>query len=62
MLNEIHFLTLSFIHVEKNGKMLHLLKAKSKPVPSIKKRNKIQLLGTYQAYQESKKKPAPASN
>ena len=44
---------------ERNGKTLHLLKANSKPVASGRKRKKIMLLGTYEQYTESKKKPGP---
>ena len=35
---------------EKNGKTLHLLKSGSKPIPTIKKRKKIMLLGTFSDY------------
>ena len=38
---------------------MHLLKARSKPVPTKLKRRKIQILGTYKEYAESKKKPIP---
>ena len=40
---------------EKNGKTLHLLKAKSKATPAGKKRKKIALLGTFESYKDSKK-------
>ena len=42
---------------EKPGKTLHLLKASSKPVPAQRVRRKVQILGTYDHNQESKKKP-----
>ena len=42
---------------EKPGKTLHLLKASSKPVPAQRVRRKVQILGTYDQYRESKKKP-----
>ena len=38
---------------------MDLLKTKSKPIAAEKKRKKVPLLGTYSAYQESKKKPQP---
>ena len=46
----------------KNGKTLHLLKAGSKPIATDRKRRKIQLLGSFGEYQESKKKPVPSNN
>ena len=42
---------------EKNGKTLHLLKAGSKLAPSGRSRRKVELLGTFGEYTESKKKP-----
>ena len=51
-----------FIVTEKNGKTLHLLKARSKPIPYSKKRRKIEILGTFDQYKKSKKKPMPSSN
>ena len=42
---------------EKNGKTLHLLKSSSKPSKTGKKRKEIPILGTYQQYTDSKKKP-----
>ena len=42
--------------LEKPGKTLYLLKAKSKPIQSGRKRKKIELLGTFAQYKESKKK------
>ena len=47
------------MYTEKNGKTLHLLKARSKPIATKLKRRKIQILGTYKEYAESKKKPIP---
>ena len=43
--------------IEKPGKTLHLLKSGSKPVPAQRVRRKVQLLGTFDQYNESKKKP-----
>ena len=40
---------------EKNGKTLHLLKAKSKATPAGKKRKKVALLGSFESYKDSKK-------
>ena len=46
-----------FQYTEKPGKTLYLLKAKSKPTPSERKRKKIELLGDFQKYvSQSKKK------
>ena len=42
--------------VEKPGKTIHLLKSNPKPVPAQRARRKIQLLGTFGEYKESKKK------
>ena len=42
---------------EKNGKTLHLLKSSAKPVPAKRIKRKIPLLGNYEQYKESKKKP-----
>ena len=63
----IHFRSINLAHlcilnIEKNGKTLHLLKANSKPIPTKLKRRKIQLLGTYKEYAESKKKPVPVKD
>ena len=45
---------------EKHGKTLDLLKTKSKPIAAEKKRKKVPLLGTFDAYvEQSKKKPQP---
>ena len=52
----------SYVVLEKNGKTLHLLKSKSKPVSAIKKRRKIEIMGTFGQYQDSKKKPVPSGN
>jgi hypothetical protein len=41
---------------EKPGKTLHLLKSKSKPAPSEKKRKKVELLGPFEKYVEQSKK------
>ena len=41
---------------EKPGKTLFLLKSKSKPVPSEKKRKKVPLLGPFEKYVEQSKK------
>ena len=46
----------SFVPAEKSGKTLHLLKARSKPILSGRKRKKIDACGTYAQYKESKKK------
>ena len=51
-----------FFDAEKNGKTLHLLKSASKPSQSGKVRKKVELLGSFQQYSESKKKPQPAAN
>ena len=45
-----------------NGKTLHLLKSSSKPTPAKVKRKKVPILGTYDQYSESKKKPGSLSN
>ena len=45
--------------VEKSGKTIHLLKARSKPIQSGRKKKKIATLSTFADYKESKKKPAP---
>ena len=52
---------LNFI-IEKPGKTLHLLKSSSKPSKTGKKRKEIPILGTYQQYTDSKKKPQPLAN
>ena len=49
-----------FLSTEKAGKTIHLLKEKSKPGASERKRRKIELLGTYEAYQSQKKGQAVA--
>ena len=53
-----------YFHIEKNGKTLHLLKSKSKPVPAGRKRQKIPVLGSFGEYTDSKKKSmaAPAGD
>ena len=43
--------------IEKNGKTLHLLKASAKPTPAGRQRKKVQIMGTFGQYKESKKKP-----
>ena len=55
---------LTSLFTEKPGKTLHLLKARSKPIQSGRKRKKIPTLGTFSQYKESKSKsslaqPAP---
>ena len=45
-----------FCVVEKPGKTLYLLKSKSKPAPSEKKRKKVELLGPFEKYVEQSKK------
>ena len=50
-----------FAVTEKNGKTLHLLKSSSKKTAGIKKRKKIELMGTIGQFKESKKAPAPPS-
>ena len=42
--------------IGKTGKTLDLLKSKSKPIAAEKKRKKVPLLGSFETYQESKKK------
>ena len=44
--------------LEKPGKTLFLLKSKSKPTPSEKKRKKVPLLGPFEKYVEQSKKKA----
>lgn len=46
--------------IEKSGKTLHLLKAKSKPQKSGRKRKVIPTLGTFSQYKESKSKASLA--
>ena len=41
------------MHIEHKGRTLHLLKAKSKPVPQQRKRRKIELLGTFDQFKQS---------
>ena len=48
--------------IGKPGKTIDLLKAKSKPITMEKKRKKVPLIGTFEDYQSSKKKPVPPSN
>ena len=48
--------------VEKNGKTLHLLKSGSKATQSGKTRKKVELLGSFDQYSESKKKPLVQNN
>ena len=47
---------LLFVITGKTGKTLDLLKSKSKPIAAEKKRKKVPLLGSFETYQESKKK------
>ena len=54
LLHRIHYL-LILLSTEKNGKTLHLLKAKSKATPAGKKRKKVALLGSFESYKDSKK-------
>ena len=42
--------------IGKTGKTLDLLMSKSKPIAAEKKRKKVPLLGSFETYQESKKK------
>ena len=42
---------------EKNGKTLHLLKQGSKRIITDRKRKKVQLMGSFTEYKDSKKKP-----
>ena len=51
-----------FFDAEKNGKTLHLLKSASKPSKSGKPRKKVEILGSFDQYSESKKKPQPQPN
>ena len=61
-------LTIYLFSTEKAGKTIHLLKARSKPIQSGRKRKKVSRLGTFEDYKSSKKKaeaaqqqqPAPA--
>ena len=46
-----------FVYTERKGKFLHLLKAGSKAASPIKKRRKVQLLGTFDEFKASKQKP-----
>jgi len=46
-----------YFHIEQNGKTLHLLKSNAKPVKVGRKRRKVDVLGTFKDYQDSKKKP-----
>ena len=39
---------------------MQLLKSGSKPTKAIKKRKKVEVLGTFSQFKESKKKPAPS--
>ena len=41
------------MYIEHKGRTLHLLKAKSKPVPQQRKRRKIELLGTFDQFKQS---------
>ena len=43
-----------YVILEKNGKTLHLLKSKSKPIPSEKKRRKIEIFGTFTDFSKKK--------
>ena len=52
-----------FCDIGNNGKTLHLLKKKAKPIGKREKRKVIPLLGTIHDYHVSKQKvPAPAQN
>ena len=57
-------LHLLILHVlaEKNGKTLHLLKSGSKPTQLERKRKKIPVLGSFEQFTDSKKKPVPKTN
>ena len=46
--------------LEKSGNTLHLLKTKSKMIQSGRKRKKIEVLGTFAQYKDSKKKASLA--
>lgn len=52
------------MYIEQKGRTLHLLKARSKPVPQVRKRRKIDLLGTFQQFsqqeEEYKQEETPA--
>jgi len=41
---------------------VHLLKAPSKPTKAERKKKKVPILGTFDQYTESKKKPMPMGN
>ena len=47
------------MHIEKNGKTLHLLKQGSKQSSGIKSRKQVPLMGTFGQYKDSKRKPDP---
>ena len=51
-----------YFAVEKNGKTIHLLKSGSKATQAAKPRKKVELLGTFDQYSESKKKPQVPAN
>ena len=53
----IDSLTFVFDLSEKSGKTIHLLKARSKPIQSGRKRKKVEVLGTWSDFKDSKKKP-----
>ena len=50
------------MHTEKPGKTIFLLKQGAKPYSPSKPRRKIQILGTFDQYKESKKKPQPPAD
>ena len=53
----ISYLSAHYIYsLGKPGKTLHLLKARSKPIQSGRKRKKVPTLGTYTQYKDSKSK------
>jgi hypothetical protein len=51
-----------FSFLEKNGKTLHLLKQSSKKIKTDKPRRKIPVLGSFQEFKDSKKKPRDSSS
>ena len=53
-----------FLRIERKGKIIHLLKKSSKPIPQKRKRRKIDLFGTYEQFkaaQEETKQEEPES-
>lgn len=51
---------MNFHFAEKSGKTMQLLKSGSKPTKAIKKRKKVEVLGSFTEYKASKSKPAPS--